>query len=238
MPLCFDEHEHNVSPVIDQPHFLFPPEGRPDMIQAQVRECTDSLHSEAYSVPEVAAETPVEQTVSEDGASAVSGTPVERLYTYMSADFTTLDKDQNGSLDSKELEASLSSRTNTDELQILSWMSKNLNALEHLGDRESGLSMNDLAGLNTAINKGSGDIGLAFRNTDWFARGASSAVGGMGGTFAMAKIEKTAFSMKGALGLTAAVFGGLTAIDAIGYYMFDKPKLDKALAELNELPTR
>jgi hypothetical protein len=238
MPLCFDEHEHNVSPVIDQPHFLFPVEGRPDLIGAPVQECTDSLNSEAYSVPEGAAETPVEPSVSEDGAIAASGTPVERLYTYMSSDFTTLDTDRSGILDSNELEASLASRTNADELQILSWMSKNLNALEHLGDRQSGLSMNDLAGLNTAINKGSGDIGLAFRNTDWFARSAGSAVGGMGGTFAMAKIEKTAFSMKGALGLTAAVFGGLTTIDAIVYYMFDKPKLDKALTELNELPTR
>ena len=235
MPLCFDEHEHNVSPVLDQPQFLFPVEGRPDLLAAPVQECTEPLQTEAYSVP---GETPVEEPAAEGSSIAASGTPVERLYTYMSSDFTTLDTDRSGILDRNELEASLASRTNADELQILSWMSKNLNALEHLGDKQSGLSMNDLAGLNTAINKGSGDIGLAFRNTDWLARGASSAVGGMGGNFALAKIEKTAFSMKGALGWTAAVFGGLTAIDAIGYYMFDKPKLDKALAELNELPTR
>lgn len=255
MSLCFD-HDHNASPVLDQPGFLFPVEGRPDLLPAQLKECEENtLHTEAYQFDaetgvapvadvedetvtsgesvesaQLAAPEPSEETV------AASDSSVDRLYTYLSSDFVSIDSNQDGKLEKKELDDSLATMTNKDELQLLSWMSKNLGALEKLGDKESGITMNDLAGLNTAINKGTDDIGFAFRNTDWLNRGTSSVVGGMTGAFALAKIEKTAFSVKGGLGWTAAVLGSLTAIDAIGYYMFDKPKLDQALKELNEIP--
>lgn len=256
MSLCF-EHDHNPSPVLDQPGFLFPEEGRPDLLPAQLKECEDNtLHTEAYQFDAEPGVAPVTEGADEtlpsgesvesaelaeseqsEATVAASGSSVDRLYSYLSSDFGSIDSNKDGKLEKKELDDSLATMTNKDELQLLAWMGKNLDALEKLGDKESGISMNDLAGLNTAINKGTDDIGFAFRNTDWLNRGTSSVVGGMGGAFALAKLEKTAFSVKGGLGWTAAVFGGLTAIDAIGYYIFDKPKLDQALKELNEIPT-
>lgn len=261
MSLCF-EHEHSTSPVLDQPGFLFPVEGRPDLLPAQPGECKgDALHSEAYFFDPAAAPTTSDESANsvesgESGASGelseaggsgesstpsgetvvTSGTSVDRLYAYLSRDFNKFDSNQDKKLDAKELEASLAATTNSDELMLLSWMSKNMDALQKLGDRDSGISMEDLAGLNTAINKGTGDLGLAFRHTDWVARGGSSVVGGLGGAFLGAKLTSTAFSIKSAAGFGAAVFGTLSAIDAIGYYMFDKPKLDQALKELNAIP--
>lgn len=261
MSLCF-EHDHNASPVLDQPGFLFPVEGRPDLLPAQLGECQgDALHSDAYSFDPAAAPTTSDDSANsvESGQSGASGelsetgelgenstpsgetvvaqgTSVERLYAYLSSDFNRFDSNQDKKLDAKELEASLATTTNTDELMLLSWMGKNIDGLQKLGDRDSGISMEDLAGLNTAINKGTGDLGLAFRHTDWLARGGSSAVGGLGGAFLGSKLTSTAFSMKSAAGFGAAVFGTLSAIDAIGYYMFDKPKLDQALKELNDIP--
>lgn len=251
MPLCFDEDERNSSPVLDRPQFLFSVDGRTDIDQAQLHECSNPLASEGFFLgepePSVAAENPQVEPASpvspqevradlEAATPVASGTSLERLYSYLSTDFKRFDLDQNGCLGKIELESALSTKTNSDELALLSWMGKNFDALQKLGDKHSEISMDDLDGLNTAIDKGTGDIGLAFRNTKWLERGLASVSSGMIAGKLYANLQKSAFSGKvaGAYGLGAFAF--LSACDAVGYYLFDKPNIDRAVKELNEIP--
>ncbi len=233
---------------LDQPTYLFPVPGRPDVETAKFHECDDAIsasdlfaphpHADAGTVsdPESqSAEGNVDNQGVVDETTLPTGTALERLNAYMNADFVKIDQDQNGTLSKSELEGSLATMTNKDEMQLLSWMGNNIEALQKLGDRQSGFSLEDLGGLDRAVNQGTGDIGFALRNVDWLVRGGISAAGSYGSAAAAKAFFNIPTSNKAALGYTLASFVGLTAIDTAGYYLFDRPKIDKAINELSGL---
>ncbi len=233
MSLSFESHDHNDSPVLDEPKFLFSWSG--DLRQFQEFEESDNLQGSRMAMPESPA------GAFDEAPEPVTESPrtgLERLNLYMENDFARLDADQDGLLNRQEIEHSEAVLTSLDEVGVLAWMSSNMEALEKLGDKESGISLKDIDSFNKVAETGTGDIAFAFRHADWMTRTTSSFAGGFGGALVARKFFDFPVTTKSALGWTAALFGAMGAADAIGYYCFEKPKIDKAISELNLLPDK
>lgn len=195
----------------------------------------DAYVSEQAASPKKAQELPnPNENVSAEQQPAkapipATGTSVERLGSYIKQNFAWLDADADGSLTDKELQVSLASTVNRDEMQMLSWMNKNIDALQFLGDLKAGVSNKDLDGLNRANEEGTGSLGFALRDYDLFYGG----IGSVTGAALYGWLSKASNLRKA--GVAAFILAGSAAVHAGIYYLKDRPKIDSAIDELKGL---
>ncbi len=167
-----------------------------------------------------------------------SGSAIERLDTYMAIDLWRVDLDNDGHLNRAELRSRLSSNNSSeDELQLLSWMSRNMKTIEKLGDKWPDFSEPDMESLKQLEIHGTSSPAFALRDQNMFSTAVASTAVGFFSEAAIKSFLKTPISFKSSLFRSACIFGAVTLSHAFRYYFDEKPKIDSALKELDELNT-